>query len=97
MLDQAVAGGMARGYGTRLQRTEIADGRHPESAGDRVHRNAYSLLNAGYGEGLAYFIAVQRARDSKGGSIYMHEQVERGCELTISVPANNFAVADSAT
>jgi cytochrome P450/ferredoxin-NADP reductase len=65
--------------------------------GDTVHRNAYSLLNAGYGEGLAYFIAVQRARDSKGGSIYMHEKVERGCELTISVPANNFAVADHAT
>jgi len=65
--------------------------------GDRVHRNAYSLLNAGYGEGLAYFVAVQRARDSKGGSIYMHEQVERGCELTISVPANNFPVADNAT
>jgi ferredoxin-NADP reductase len=65
--------------------------------GDQVHRNAYSLLNAGYGEGLAYFIAVQRARDSKGGSIYMHEQVERGSELTISVPANNFPVADRAT
>jgi cytochrome P450/ferredoxin-NADP reductase len=65
--------------------------------GNTVHRNAYSLLNAGYGEGLAYFIAVQRARDSKGGSIYMHEQVERGCELTISVPANNFPVADHAT
>lgn len=65
--------------------------------GKEVHRNAYSLLNAGYGEGLAYFIAVQRARDSKGGSIFLHEQVERGCELAISVPANNFPVADSAT
>jgi ferredoxin-NADP reductase len=64
--------------------------------GATIHRNAYSLLNAGYGEGLAYFIAVQRARDSKGGSIYMHEQVERGCELTISVPANNFPLADHA-
>jgi ferredoxin-NADP reductase len=27
----------------------------------------------------------------------MHEQVERGCELTISVPANNFPVAEHAT
>jgi cytochrome P450/ferredoxin-NADP reductase len=65
--------------------------------GASVHRNAYSLLNAGYGDGLCYFIAVQRARDSKGGSIYMHERVERGCELTISVPANNFPVAEHAT
>jgi cytochrome P450/ferredoxin-NADP reductase len=65
--------------------------------GDHVYRNAYSLLNAGYGDGLCYFVAIQRARDSKGGSIYMHDQVERGSELTISVPANNFAVADHAT
>jgi len=64
--------------------------------GGTVHRNAYSLLNAGYGDGLCYFIAVQRARDSKGGSIYMHEHVERGSELTISVPANNFPVAEHA-
>jgi cytochrome P450/ferredoxin-NADP reductase len=65
--------------------------------GDQIHRNAYSLLNAGYGEGLAYFVAIQRAQDSKGGSIYMHEKVERGTELTISVPANNFPLADDAT
>jgi cytochrome P450/ferredoxin-NADP reductase len=61
--------------------------------GAKTYRNAYSLLNAGYGDGLCYFIAVQLARDSKGGSIYMHERVSRGCELTISVPANNFPVA----
>jgi ferredoxin-NADP reductase len=65
--------------------------------GEQVHRNAYSLLNAGYGEGLCYFVAIQRAKDSKGGSIYMHEKVERGSELTISVPANNFPLADQAT
>ena len=65
--------------------------------GNKIHRNAYSLLNAGYGEGLCYFVAIQRAQDSKGGSIYMHEKVERGTELTISVPANNFPLADDAT
>jgi ferredoxin-NADP reductase len=65
--------------------------------GDTIHRNAYSLLNAGYGEGLCYFVAIQRAQDSKGGSIYMHEKVQRGTELTISVPANNFPLADEAT
>jgi cytochrome P450/ferredoxin-NADP reductase len=64
--------------------------------GNDVHRNAYSLLNAGYGDGLCYFVAIQRATDSKGGSIYMHENVARGTELSISVPANNFPLADEA-
>src|SRR5262249_50279388 len=61
--------------------------------GNKVHRNGYSLINGGYGEGLAYFIAVQRAPNSKGGSKFMHEKVERGTELTISVPANYFPTA----
>jgi cytochrome P450/ferredoxin-NADP reductase len=64
--------------------------------GDRVHRNSYSLLNAGIGERLSYFIAVQLAPDSKGGSRYLHERVERGTELTISVPANCFPPAEHA-
>ncbi len=46
--------------------------------GGKVHRNSYSLINGGYGEGLAYFIAVQLAPNSKGGSKYMHEKVARG-------------------
>ncbi len=64
--------------------------------GARVHRNSYSLINGGYGEGLAYFIAAQLAPNSKGGSKYLHEQVKRGAELTISVPANYFPVAEHA-
>src|SRR5262249_7064358 len=56
--------------------------------GSKVHRNGYSLINGGYGEGLAYIIAVQLAPNSRGGSKYMHEKVARGDELTISVPAN---------
>jgi cytochrome P450/ferredoxin-NADP reductase len=64
--------------------------------GSKVHRNAYSLINGGYGEGLAYFIAVQLAPNSKGGSKYMHEKVARGSELTISVPANYFPTAEHA-
>jgi cytochrome P450/ferredoxin-NADP reductase len=64
--------------------------------GDEVHRNAYSLLNSGYGDGLAYFIAVQRADPSRGGSIFMHERVKPGSELTISVPANTFPLVESA-
>ena len=64
--------------------------------GDKVHRNSYSLLNAGIGERLTYFIAVQLADNSKGGSKYLHERVERGSELTISVPANCFPPAEHA-
>jgi len=64
--------------------------------GSKVHRNAYSLINGGYGEGLAYIVAVQLAPNSKGGSKYMHEKVARGDELTISVPANYFPTAEHA-
>src|SRR5215813_3859476 len=64
--------------------------------GSKVHRNAYSLINGAYGEGLVYFIAVQLAPNSRGGSKYMHEKVKAGDELTISVPANYFPAAEHA-
>ena len=64
--------------------------------GGKVYRNSYSLINGGYAEGLAYFIAVQLASNSKGGSKYLHEKVARGAELTISVPANYFPTAEHA-
>jgi cytochrome P450/ferredoxin-NADP reductase len=64
--------------------------------GGKVYRNSYSLINGGYAEGLAYFIAVQLASPSKGGSKYLHENVARGDELTISVPANYFPTAEHA-
>jgi vanillate O-demethylase ferredoxin subunit len=64
--------------------------------GGKVYRNSYSLINGGYAEGLGYFIGVQLAPNSKGGSKYMHEKVARGSELTISVPANYFPTAEHA-
>ncbi|MBA0084488.1 MAG: cytochrome P450, partial [Acidobacteria bacterium Pan2503] len=64
--------------------------------GSKVHRNAYSLINGAYGDGLVYFIAVQLAPNSRGGSKYMHEKVKAGDELTISVPANYFPAAEHA-
>ncbi|MGB8900193.1 MAG: cytochrome P450, partial [Methylocella sp.] len=64
--------------------------------GGKVFRNSYSLINGGYNTGLGYFIGVQLATNSKGGSKYMHEKVARGGELTISVPANCFPAAESA-
>jgi hypothetical protein len=64
--------------------------------GGKAYRNSYSLINGGYGEGLAYFVGVQLAPNSKGGSKYLHEKVARGAELTISVPANYFPTAEHA-
>ena len=64
--------------------------------GGKVFRNSYSLINGGYNQSLGYFIGVQLAQNSKGGSKYLHEKVTRGGELTISVPANCFPAAESA-
>jgi ferredoxin-NADP reductase len=65
--------------------------------GETVHRNPYSLLNCEYGNGQTYMIAVALDPHGKGGSRYMHEKVRAGMELEISVPANNFPVAEGAT
>ena len=64
--------------------------------GGKVFRNSYSLINGGYNQSLGYFIGVQLAQNSNGGSKYLHEKVVRGGELTISVPANCFPSAESA-
>jgi cytochrome P450/ferredoxin-NADP reductase len=61
--------------------------------GDVVHRNPYSLLNAEYGNGQTYVIAVALDPRGKGGSRFMHEKVAAGMDLEISVPANDFAIA----
>jgi cytochrome P450/ferredoxin-NADP reductase len=66
---------------------------------DGVHawRNAYSLLNAEVGNGFNYFIAVKREPGGQGGSRYLHDVVTPGMELDVSVPANNFAAAPTAS
>jgi cytochrome P450/ferredoxin-NADP reductase len=65
--------------------------------GGAVYRNAYSLLNAQYGNGFSYFIAVAKDPNGRGGSRYLHEKVTEGMELSVSVPANHFPPAPSAT
>lgn len=55
-------------------------------------RNPYSLISAP-GDTSGYEISVLRAPESRGGSHFMHEQVERGSELDISDPVNLFPVA----
>ncbi|WP_027855194.1 PDR/VanB family oxidoreductase [Marinobacterium litorale] len=61
----------------------------------RPHRNAYSLLSDPRESG-SYRIAVRRQETSRGGSIYMHESVAVGDELSITPPANLFSPAWSA-
>jgi ferredoxin-NADP reductase len=58
--------------------------------GQKVFRNAYSLLNCEYGNGCSYIIAVALDPNGHGCSRYMHEKLEPGMEVTLSVPANNF-------
>ncbi|HIC7211628.1 PDR/VanB family oxidoreductase [Burkholderia stabilis] len=56
----------------------------------------YSLCNAP-DENHRYRIAVLRDPKSRGGSAGMHDRVNAGDTLTISVPRNHFALAPGAT
>jgi ferredoxin-NADP reductase len=58
-------------------------------AGGRVYRNAYSLMSAPAQTG-AYEIAVRRQERSRGGSHFMHDKVEVGSTLQITLPTNLF-------
>lgn len=50
---------------------------------------SYSLCNASE-EKDRYVIGVQRDRASRGGSVYVHDQLKAGGQLEISLPRNNF-------
>ena len=68
--------------------------RLPGGAEDWRH---YSLINLSTDEGATdtpheYVIAVRREDDGRGGSRYMHEQVQDGDLLTIEAPKNEFAL-----
>lgn len=56
---------------------------------------SYSLLNPS-GERHRYCIAVNRDTNSRGGSRHLHEQVRPGDVLTVSAPANNFPLDETA-
>lgn len=59
-------------------------------------RRSYSIVNpAAYG-GL-YRIAVQREKQGRGGSAYMHDAVRTGDLLEIDEPKNHFPLAEDAT
>lgn len=78
---------------------------HPFSSGshivvqlplqDRILRNAYSLLSDPYNT-QRYQIAVRLQEQSRGGSRYLHEQVQEGDLLKISAPLNLFSLHSQA-
>ncbi|MBO3277187.1 PDR/VanB family oxidoreductase [Pseudomonas schmalbachii] len=57
--------------------------------------NAYSLMSDP-ADTRTYQIGVRLEEQSKGGSAFMHQQVEAGTELTISTPNNMFAIDPAA-
>ncbi|MEZ5899980.1 MAG: 2Fe-2S iron-sulfur cluster-binding protein [Hyphomicrobium sp.] len=63
--------------------------------GEHVWRNPYSIMGA-TNDNRGYVISVQRSRESRGGSVYMHTKVEVGTKLEISEPVNLFALAHKA-
>lgn len=56
----------------------------------------YSLSNSP-SERNRYLIAVLREEDGRGGSLYMHQNVTPGTELTVSYPRNHFHLDREAT
>ncbi|MBJ9984710.1 oxidoreductase [Acinetobacter sp. S40] len=62
---------------------------------DRILRNAYSLLSDPF-ENQYYKIAVRLQDDSRGGSRFMHDQVNVGDILKISAPLNLFSLHSQA-
>ncbi|WP_299204488.1 PDR/VanB family oxidoreductase [uncultured Amphritea sp.] len=57
---------------------------------ESTYRNAYSLMSDPQ-DNSQYRIAVRLQETSRGGSVYMHQQVEVGTQLKISPPSNLFA------
>ena len=55
-------------------------------------RNAYSLVSPP-GERREYAIIVRRVENSRGGSAFIHDHLEAGQILSVSVPSNLFPIA----
>jgi vanillate O-demethylase ferredoxin subunit len=58
-------------------------------------RRSYSLCNP-QGETHRYVVGVKKASPSRGGSIYVHDQLRVGAEIEISPPRNHFPLVESA-
>lgn len=64
-------------------------------ASGRLIRNPYSLMSCP-GDTSSYEISVLKLADSRGGSHFMHDNVQEGTELEISEPLNLFPPAKRA-
>lgn len=60
--------------------------------GGRVHRNPYSLMGSP-SDTSAYHISVRLQEKSRGGSVFMHENVTVGMAFKITYPVNLFSLA----
>lgn len=74
----------------------------PHSAGSHIDLHlgnglvrSYSLLNPAT-DSQRYVVGVLKDRQSRGGSKYVHEKIRVGEVLDISVPRNNFPLAEHA-
>ncbi len=59
--------------------------------GDITRLNPYSLMSDPFDQG-AYTISVRRDEEGRGGSLFMHQQVNVGDEMVISNPVNLFSL-----
>jgi ferredoxin-NADP reductase len=58
---------------------------------DRVLRNPYSLMGSPF-DPSSYQISVLRTPNSRGGSIFVHDKLREGSELSITAPVNLFPI-----
>ena len=69
-------------------------GAHIDLALGNGLERSYSLLNDPL-ETHRYLIAVLRETDSRGGSVFVHDQLRQGDRLTASEPINNFPLNEA--
>ena len=59
--------------------------------GEQQRRSPYSLMSSPF-DTRDYQVSIRRDDAGRGGSLYMHQQVEPGMAMKISYPANLFAL-----
>ncbi len=59
------------------------------------HKRSYSLVDPGGARPREYVVCVRRARNGRGGSASMHDDVAVGTELRVSAPVNRFPLHPS--
>ncbi|CAB3800540.1 Phenoxybenzoate dioxygenase subunit beta [Paraburkholderia ultramafica] len=79
---------------TRRELPPFTAGSHLELKLSTLMRRHYSLCNDPDERGR-YCIGVGLAKESRGGSKFIHEHVRVGSRLEVSTPRNNFAFVDS--